>query len=161
MAAAFTSLGLAGLLVATVIPSLFGSAASAPGAAREDAYQAVQASSGAGATAGAGAPAAAATQGRLDPLGAKPSNDRAIVDAATGGPIVVTSGGERSHVPTAAPEAAAGGEQADSTDGRRLSGPGPSPVVAPMINPLIAGSLGLLLLGLLLFALRFAGRRLR
>jgi hypothetical protein len=160
MAAAFTSLGLAGLLVATVIPSLFGSAAGAPGAAREDAYQAVQASSGAGATDGAAAPAAA-TQGRLGPLGAKPSNDREIVDTATGGPILVTSGGERSFVPTAAPEVAAEGDQASATDVRRLSGSGSSPIVAPMVNPLVAGSLGLLILGLLLFGLRFAGRRLR
>jgi hypothetical protein len=160
MAAAFTSLGLAGLLVATVIPSLFGPAASAPGAAREDTYEAVQASSGAGATAGAAAPAAA-TQGRLGPLGAKPSNDRTIVDTATGGPVLVASGGERSHVPPAAPEVAVGGDQAAATDGRRLSGSGSSPIVAPMINPLIAGSVGLLILGLLLFGLRFAGRRLR
>ena len=61
----------------------------------------------------------------------------------------------------AAPEVAVGGDQAAATDGRRLSGSGPSPIVAPMINPLIAGSVGLLILGLLLFGLRFAGRRLR
>jgi hypothetical protein len=153
MAAAFSSLGLAGLLVATIIPSLLGSAAGAPGAAREDALQAAQPSPGAAAP--------AATQDRLVPQGAQPSNDRAFVDTASGGPVRVTAGGSSTNAPTAAPELAAGGGKPVATDVPRLSESDASLAVAPMVNPLIAGSLGLLVVGLLLFGLRFAGRRLR
>ena len=153
MAAAFTSLGLAGLLVAAVIPGLLGSAAGAPGGAREEGFQAAQAS--------AAAPEPAATEGRLAPQGAQPSNDRANVDAASGRPVLVSAGGKSTNVPTAAPEAAAGGGRTAATDVTRLSDSDANLSVAPVVNPLIAGSLGLLLVGVLLFGLRFAGRRLR
>ena len=151
VAAAFTSLGLAGLLVATVIPSLLGSAAGAPGGA-EDAFQAAQAS--------AGAAAPAATQGPLIPEAAQPSNDRANVDSATRAPVVLSAGGKSSNAPTSAPEAAAGGGKTVATDVPRMTASGADSDVAPAVNPLIAGSLGLLLVGLLLFGLRFASRRL-
>jgi hypothetical protein len=152
MAAAFTSLGLAGLLVATIIPSLLGSAAGAPGAAREDALQAAQASPG---------PAApAATQDRLVPQGAQPSNDRAFVDMASGGPVRVTAGGNSTIATTAAPELAAGGGKPVATDVPRPGESDASLGVGPAVDPLVAGSLGLLFVGLLLFGLRFASRRL-
>jgi hypothetical protein len=157
IAAAFTSLGLAGLLVASVMPSLLGSAGAAPGTAREDAFQAAQASAAPAAPAAPGA-----TQGRLVPVGAQATNDRAIIDSATGRPVLVTSAGNGTNGPPAAPEAAYGGGKAVATDAAGLSESGVDlNDVAPAINPLIAGSLALLLVGLLLFGLRFAGRRLR
>ena len=47
-----------------------------------------------------------------------------------------------------------------ATDAARLGETDVSPLAAPVGNPLIAGSLGLLVVGLLLFGLRFASRRL-
>jgi len=149
MAAAFTSLGLAGLLVATVIPSLFGSAAS-PGAGRDGGFEAVQAT--------AGAPAPGSTQGPIVPQAAQPSNDRAV-DAATGDPGNVNPGGKTDDFATDAPEVAvAGGGTGTPEEDQTLNS---SVSAAPALNPLITGSLGLLLVGLLMFGLRAAGRRLR
>lgn len=147
MAAAFTSLGLAGLLVAIVIPSLFGSA----GAPADAQFESV---TGPGASAGAAAPPAA-TQEAVAPQAAESSNDRAV-DAATGAPGQVLAGAKNS--PTSAPlVAAAGGETNDLDAPRDLA----IASTGPAVNPLIAGSLGLLLVGLLLFGLRIASRRLR
>ena len=146
MAAAFTSLGLAGLLVATFLPGLMGSAASAPTNESRD-----QSAIGAGPTSapaatsapvapeGAGGqPAPNATTSADYEFGAKDGN------TATGAPAIAVTGGN----PTAAPHEAidAGGRVNDSTI---------------TTNPLLIGSLALLALGLLLFGLRFASRRLR
>ncbi len=149
MATAFTSLGLAGLLVATVIPSLLGSAAGAPGAAADQAFEAARAS--------AGAPAPGATQGRVAPQAAQPSNDREMEDAS-GVPVLVSSGGKITSEPTGAPPVAVGNDATEDTD---APGDLATTGTAPAVNPLTAGSLGLLLVGLLLFGLRIAGRRLR
>jgi hypothetical protein len=163
LAAAFTSLGLAGLLVASVFPSLLGSAAGALGSAagapvgaeRDRAFEAARSS--------AAVPAPAATQGGVANQGAQPSDDRAIVDTATGKPVLVTSAGSSSNGPTGAPEVAVQPRgKTVATDAPRLDASGGNlDAVAPAVNPLIAGSLALLALGLLLFGLRFASRRLR
>lgn len=149
MATAFTSLGLAGLLVITVIPSLFGPAAGAPAAAPDEAFEAARAS--------AGVAAPAATQLVIVPQGAEPSNDR-MGEVDSGPPVLVSAGGKSTGEPSSPPEAAIGGDASDETDAPRdlaIAATGPS------VNPLLAGSLGLLLVGLLLFGLGIAGRRLR
>lgn len=151
MAAAFTSLGLAGLLVAIFIPSLFGSAAS-PGAERDGGFEAVQAS--------AGAAAPGSTQGPILPQGAQASNDRAVVEAASGPPgHDLAAGGKTQDGATAAPQVAVAGGATNAAEEPAALDSGA--IAAPAANPLIAGSIGLLLVGLLMFGLRAASRRLR
>ena len=141
VAAAFTTLGIAGLLVATMLPGLAGSAASLAAPERG------QTTTGAGATAapapvtGGGQPVPAATAvapddtfGNKDATSATTAPEIANIDAASGAPNGPTSG------------------PVDSSD-QRVSMTPP--------NPLVIGSLALLAAGLLLFGLRFAGRRLR
>ena len=149
MAAGFTSLGLAGLLVATVIPSLLGSPGAGPDQ-REGGFQAAQASPEAAAP--------GATQGSVAPQAAKPSSDRGV-HVESGDPDGHgSSEGNSGGVATDAPAVAVAGAATDALV-ERLSHD--SVLVAPALNPLIAGSLGLLLVGLLMFGLRFASRRLR
>ena len=149
MAAAFTSLGIAGLLVVTIMPGLFGSAAG-PGAQREN------------------TPASA-------PMG---TNEPAIAPG-----VSVTSLGEDG---SSAPIFAAGSPRADevdpndsavqvqATDGSKAEGAGgvtpPTDLgtndearaaSAMQANPVLIGSLGLLGIGILLFGLRFAARRIQ
>ena len=155
IAAAFTSLGVAGLLVATVLPGLLG-----------------------GAT--ASAPAAGPTSGPVRDLavqGGDPSAAPAVpvpVSGAAGGP---TSAPERQDLDTAsqdpydayavknrtpAPSAAAvaGGLETTTTGGQSES-PRDDLIVTQPPNPVLLGSLALLAAGLILFGLRFASRRLR
>jgi hypothetical protein len=149
MAAALTSLGIAGLFVVTIMPGLFGSAAST-GAQREN-----------------------------TPAGAPMSTDGPAV--APGG-SVTSLGGDASS----APIFAAGSPRADevdpndmsvdppATDGSKAEGAGgvspPTDLgsgdeardnVATQANPVLIGSLGLLAMGILLFGLQFAARRIR
>lgn len=127
LAAAFTSLGLVGLLVVTILPGLGGSAASM-GAPRD------QAITGAGASA---APAGPASGPGAAP---GPNETAAAPDNAYGGKEGVSA----SSVPEA--------EIADDA-GRDAA---PAPVNLPLV-----GSLVLLAIGLGMFGLRFASRRLR
>lgn len=139
MAAAFTSLGLAGLLVATVLPGLMGSTASL-GAARE------QAAIGAAATA---APAAAPVSGPSQPA-----------PNATSGTEGGDFGVKDNTTATSAPDIAVAGGTA--TDSPRIADDATAELnVSSAPNPLLISSLALLAVGLLLFGLRFAGRRLR
>ena len=149
IAAAFTSLGIAGLLVATFLPGLMGSAASL-GTDRE------QSATGAGASAapalpGAGAPvptSASAPDVRPAAGGptAAPGNEFGTKDGntATGAPEVQAVGGSPTEAPSAAVDLVARADTQTATT-----------------NPLLVGSFALLGVGLLLFGLRFASRRLR
>ena len=150
-AAALTSLGRAGLLVTTVLPGLFGgSAASAPMSERDRGAAALPAATSApaaqqpvaaGASAGTGEFRAAGQPsggGYNQPTGAGSSHEPNDM------PRDVALGQPGSHVP------AAGGT---STDVSSLSPPSP--------NPIVLGSLALFAVGLVLFGLRFAARRVR
>lgn len=138
MATAFTSLGLAGLLVATVLPGLLGSPASLSGPERNRAATGAEATSAPAAPViGPGQPVPAAQSGAPgDEFGVKDN------DAATN-----------------APEAAFGGGTSTGSTAGQSDGTGRDYETTPP-NPLLIGSLALLAVGLLLFGLRFAGRRL-
>jgi hypothetical protein len=149
---AFTSLGLAGILVTSILPSLIGgSAASAPGAIAQQ----PAASSAAGATDAAGGlygyPLPAATTGSEAQFGPQSRPSAVPISAGSGG-------GKSNDQASSAPDLVAG-EQANRerlTNGRdseqlQSSAGGPSPIVI--------GSLVLLVVGLALFGLRFLARR--
>lgn len=144
LAAAFTSVGVAGLLVATMLPGAF--LASAPGAARDQALGGVPEATRAaefGLGAGSGPPDRAAVEASGAPLAPGASDGKA--DPGESGTVQV----------------AAGGPTTDAGNGGSITNPSPMVVAAPTVNPLVAGSLGLLALGLILFGLRLAARRLR
>ena len=147
MAAALTSLGLAGLLVTTILPGLFGSAASAPaterdlsggalpGATSAPAAQPIAAGSGAGAgeVQAAGQPSTPAYDYLTGAKASQEPNDM------RGEPAPGLPG---SHAPVRT-----------SSDASSVSSPSP--------NPFVLGSLAVLAIGLALFVLRFAARRVR
>jgi hypothetical protein len=139
LAAAFTSLGIAGLLVVAFMPGLLGSAAS-----RAPERESVTA---------AGAPTAAPAARPVDAADASEAAGQ-YVPAAVGAP---TSARPAADYGVKNQATASGGPRvlAEQTDdlGRLTS------TVPP--NPLLIGSLALLAIGLLLFGLRIAGRRLR
>lgn len=141
LATAFTTLGLAGAFVAVVLPGLLGGAASmalAPEAAPTAAAGGAAGGPAIDSTASEApvpqfGPAAASTA-----PGGQGAKDNA---AASGAPVFGPSGGD--------------GRSLGAGEGEELGAPS-----TPM-NLLLVGSLGLLAAGLLLFALRFAARRLR
>jgi hypothetical protein len=149
MAAAFTSLGVAGLLVASILPGMLGSAASAP--APE------QALSGAGlpAASAAAQPAAvgqtAGAGGQLDAAGHSSPPARDYVTQVKGGGSATSAPGDvgfgavASQVPAPA----------------RTSAEDSSRALSRSPNPAVVGSFALLGIGLALFGLRFAARRVR
>lgn len=147
IAAAFTSLGIAGLLVATILPGMLGSAASGPTGAERD-----QAALGAAPTAGAPT-VPAATEGALTPVsGPGQPAPRPTSDAEFGGKDGATA--------TSAPDVAVAGGVA--TEAPREAGDMSERVnTATPPSVLFLGSLALLAVGLLLFLLRFGARRLR
>jgi len=139
LAAAFTSVGVAGLLVAMFVPGLLGGAASAP--ARESTQSAAMAAS----EAPKAAPGAAGA----------PSGDGNVVNVAgdSGRYVAVGAG--------ASPDSAGIKAAAeDSTTDLELQSTPSSPAVTN-VNLLQAGSIGLLLVGLAMFGLRLAARSLR
>jgi hypothetical protein len=152
MAAAFTSLGIAGLFLATLLPGLggFAGAPAAPGSIERDNLTGAQATAAPAAlpaaTAGPQAPGAQAP-------GASPIRVNANV-SRTAAPDPVSSSGQ---VAVAGEDAT--GDAKDAEGGERRMGP--LTTAAPPINPLILGSFALVGLGLLLFGLRIAARRLR
>jgi hypothetical protein len=148
MAAALTSLGLAGLLVTTILPGLFGSAASAPAAERS--------------LTGGGLPAA--TSAPALPVAAGSSAGAGEVQAA-GQPSTLAydqlTGVKASHEPNDMPgEPAVGLPGSHVPSSVRMSAAG-ADVSSPSPNPILIGSLALLAIGLALFGLRFAARRVR
>lgn len=149
VAAAFTTLGVAGVLVATLLPGMLGSAAS-PGAERDQSITGMgptaAPAAAPGATAGAGpgiVPVAGGSTAAPAPASTSDANYGPKDGSATEAPEVAVHGGGS----TAAP-----GTEFDVTG--RLSAFNPP-------SPLLTGSLALLVVGLLLFGLRYAGRRLR
>jgi hypothetical protein len=147
MALAFTSLGLAGLLVTSILPSLLGGAtASAPMGAPLPV-----ASSAAGPEAGRvdsqGQPSATGDQAQFGSLG-QPS------------PVLVrggAGGGKANDASTPPGDGAAEQAYLDRLQAeRQVDQSGASTL---QHNPIVTGSIVLLLLGLALFGLRFAARR--
>lgn len=135
IAAAFTTLGVAGLLVASLLPGMLGAGASA-GPTRQ-AGQAVDAAATAAPAAAPGVAAPGATAG----LGPDAVFGGKGAENASEAPAIAIAGGA-TNAPTAAIDA--------STNTTPSNPP----------SPLFIGSLALLAVGLLLFGLRFAGRRL-
>lgn len=146
IAAAFTSLGLAGFLVATVLPGLIASPASM-GIDRDQT--------------GGGAPAA--TTAPDQPIGAAgqptppaPNGPATGVDsvatAAPGNGEFGTKDNTGGTAPSSPPAPAIDGDPSDGSGRASVAGPA---------SLLLVGSLALLAIGLALFGLRIVGRRLR
>ncbi|HYK95197.1 MAG TPA: hypothetical protein VE011_04920 [Candidatus Dormibacteraeota bacterium] len=160
LAAALTTLGVAGLLVATALPGLAGGAAT----------RAPQRDTVAGAAAASAAPAqapAASTGSVPAPEAGGSTSNPADFNAnqhASGAPAASAIAGK-----AGSSQSAIGGPVAIGTLAGRgtfvgdASEPGQPSVVATSGSPnlLLVGSLALLVIGLLLFGLRFAGRRVR
>jgi hypothetical protein len=151
VAAAFTTLGVAGLLVAATLPGIAGGAAmSAP---QRDA------------TSGAGAPAATSASG-VEPGAPVPQ-----AGTPSQAPAEYEANGYRSAAPKASdssvkavPGQSAGAVAIDGATGGSGNGEPGAPGALLQSSPpnlLVVASLGLLGIGLLLFGLRFAGRRVR
>ena len=150
LAAAFTSLGIAGLFVVTIMPGLFGSPAST-GAQREN--------EGAGAPVSTLAPAAA-PDGSVTGLDAGGSAAPAFAGGSPRADAVDPDDTEVDPQATDGKQAIdAGGVASPGTDFG--SGEGSRAINAMQANPVVIGSLGLLGMGILLFGLRFAARRIR
>ena len=153
MASALTSLGLAGLLVTTILPGLFGSgllgsAASAPANER-----------GVG---GGGLPAA--TSAAAQPVAAGSSPGAGEVQAA-GQPSALAydnlTGANASHEPNDMQrDPAAGLPGSHGPDSVRMSTE-ESSASSPSPNPFAIGSMALFAIGVALFGLRFVARRVR
>lgn len=143
VAAGLSSLGVAGLLIATLLPGMLGSAATLT-------PERDQSLTGAGASAApAAAPGATAAAG---------PDVRPVAGGPTAGPDS-EFGASKDGTATSAPNVAvAGGASAGPGTGTDTSQR--ESLVNPP-SPLFVGSLALLAVGLLLFGLRFAGRRLR
>jgi anti-sigma factor RsiW len=162
LAAAFTSVGVAGLLLATFVPGLLGGAASAP----VDRDLAVAADSSAG-----GAPASTsapqAIPGENQPVAADASAVAPAIQVEPTGPrdpgllsgmTLPPAATDRTGITTTAGGAKAGAsEAADDTGASASSTREP----APSTNLALIASLGFLVVGLALFGLRFAARRVR
>ncbi len=155
MATAFTSLGIAGLLVATVLPALLGGSAASSAPQRETL-------SGAAPVATSAPAAAPVTSAGSGPGAAvvptSPGGAYNVDNAASGGPAA-SNGTKAEGSPSGGPQAAVAGDVGTGTNGRQ-STPERTDLASPP-NLLLIGSLGLLAVGLLLFGLLFAGRRLR
>jgi hypothetical protein len=166
IAAAFTSLGVAGLLVATVLPGLIGGgSASAP--------QSDTAAGAAGAAAATSAPAAA--------RGATTASAPGVPAPQAGGSTQSPADYGANHSSTGAPENTLTADKAGQTSsairgpvgiGSLASGAGSSGTGGVSFgvlestrdagpNLIFIGSLAFLAIGLALFGLRFAGRRVR
>lgn len=167
MAAAFTTIGVAGLFVTTLFSGIGGSAGApigAPsGAERELAMDALHASQPPTAPRASGSEFGGIVQGANQSPGFNDNAKASNPPVRTGYDGQGTAGGSSGPAPapygSAAPLAAGGGNGEASTDStselqRRAVGTLGS-------NPLLAGSLAFLGIGLLLFGLRFVGRRIR
>jgi hypothetical protein len=151
MAAAMTSLGLAGLLVTTILPGLFGgSAASAPTAERDRLP--------------AGLPAATAAPAPQQPVAAGSSADAGEFQAAgqpSGRTYEQVTGAKSSQEPDDMPHDVALGQPGSHVPGQGGTSTDTSSVSSPSPNPIVLGSLALIVIGVGLFGLRFAARRVR
>jgi hypothetical protein len=166
IAAAFTSLGIAGLLVATAVPGLIGGGTAA--APESD-------------TAAGAAAAPAATDAPAAAPAATAASAPGVPAPQAGGPTQNPADYGANHASSGAPEntltAVKAGEASSAIRGpigigSLASGPGSSGAGGGSFGPLAStrdagpslvfiGSLALLAIGLALFGLRFAGRRVR
>jgi len=154
VAAAFTSLGVAGLLVATLLPALLGQAAG--GAPEQDTGRTL-----------ANAPAATAAPAFVPEVpgaqaGAPTAGDAGYAAGAHASATPGSSTAVKTVVGSTAPGAVAvSGPTASGT----RSGVEVSPISRDLAtaspNLLVIGSLAMLAVGVALFGLRFAGRRVR
>lgn len=149
MAMAFTSLGLAGLLLANLPSGFLGSAASAPMPADQSEL-----------AAGSAAPASSAPA--VLPVAGQPHASGDLGFGAFGQPTTApygngTKAGETSSAPPVALSGGTGVGAPELPAGTRDS----ERLVETPTNPFILGSLALLAVGLALFGLRFAARRVR
>lgn len=167
LAAAFTTIGIAGIFVAAFLPGMAGQAGTPATSQQRDLAQVEAAASQVPAAPGpqngqgggefggyvAGIPSSA-------PYDALKTSTPPVRTTSGGG---IKSGDSASQAPapqrSAGPVAVAGG----TDDGRLDSSAEQTRRAAPMpaTSAILAGSLGLLAVGLLLFGLRFAGRRIR
>ena len=155
-AAALTSLGVAGLLVATVLPGLLGGAATS--APAEDATSGGAANAPAATAAPAFGPQLPGPQASGASSSPADYGLEALRSVAPESSTVVTAAADESSAPRAI---ALGGAEASGTptgdkDAAQSRDLGSSPP-----NLLLIGSLAMLMVGLALFGLRFAGRRVR
>jgi hypothetical protein len=139
LATAFTSLGVAGLLVAAFMPAMLGGAAAGPGGQERDAITA----------AGAPAPSAPAA-GPVDPLAGVPGSSGETTKDNAGATAAPNFNGQGGEVRAT--------EESDGSGALDLQQPATRQ--AP-VNFLVMGSVGLLVLGVALFGLRLAARRVR
>jgi hypothetical protein len=154
MAMALTSLGLAGLLVANILPSLFGSAASL--APQRDQAAGAPAGTAAAAAAPTAAPAANPDAGQP---GASLSAEFGVAGHPTPGPTFTrTKAGDLLTLPPVAAGGAQASAETDSSDARLNA---LESAENPTTNVLLLGSLAFLVAGIVLFGLRIAARRLR
>lgn len=153
MAAAFTGLGIAGLLVAAALPGLAGGSAATIGPERDTTS---------GAAYPAATAAAAVAPGAPVPQAGAPSpfpGDDAINAHGSGVPQATDTAAKAGSTTATGGEFGISGGQ-DGSVGGVASGPGDASASSPP-NLLALGSLALLAIGLVLFGLRFAGRRVR
>jgi hypothetical protein len=137
LATAFTSLGVAGLLVAAFMPAMLGGPASGPASQEREAITA------------AGAPAPSEAAGPVGPLAGVPGGSGTTKDStdASPAPNFNGQGGE-----VRASDEADGSGAFDFEEATTRQSP---------MSLLVIGSLGLLAVGLALFGLRLAARRVR
>jgi hypothetical protein len=156
LAAAFTSLGVAGLLVVTVLPGILGGVGAATGPRPELAATGGGAPSAAPVAPAPGGPVAAATQAPDRAAAGSDGSYGAL--QASGNPVDVKNGvpqpTDRDAVVAQAPEPSPKTGEAGQTDLTSGLGGATPP------NPLLVGSLALIVIGLGLFGLRLAARRL-
>lgn len=162
IAAAFTSLGVAGLLVAAALPALSGGTAlSAPTRDSAGGSLAAQAApTAAPAAAPAGAPSVLAPFPAATSASGYEANQYAS-SAAQGSAAAAKTSPERSLMrgPATFGSTAMGGDSGGGTEGGSFAG---DELVTPSPpNPLVLGSVALVAVGLAMFGLRFLGRRVR
>ena len=146
-AAALTSLGLAGLFVTMILPGMFGSAASAPAFERD--------------TSGAGLPASTFAPPRPVAAGSRAGAGEVQAAGQPSAPGYDTmTGSKASHEPKDMPEDPAVGLKGSHVPAVSMS-TDESSAISASPNPIVLGSLALLAIGLALFVLRFAARRVR
>jgi hypothetical protein len=148
LAAAFTSLGIAGLLVGSAIPGLIGGPASSP-AERDSTLGAAAAPSDAAVVPQAGGPG---------PSVAIPDRVNTPVSASAVPVFGASNGGPKSTDSTAE---IAGADQSTPPEENAYDQSSDLRTIAQPPSMVLVGSLGLLGVGLALFGLRFAARRLR
>ncbi len=159
VAMAFTSLGLVGLLVTGILPSLVGSGGALSPAPPAGAERAL-----AGATAAA-APFASGAAGLPVPVVPSATENDSMFGSLGRPSPVADAGGSKSSGSTTPPVAIGAGQpqgsgRDETMDLQRLAA-AERARIAEESNPIVAGSLVLLALGLALFALRFVARRVR